>query len=147
MLDLSTPLGHGTDGSVWRTGNKTAVKALEHPKNYTTELTCYQRFASNRVTNIQGFSIPQLIGHDDRLLVIEMRIVTAPYILDFAKAYLDRRPDYPEATWNDWEAEGIERFEDRWPQVKSLIWGLQKYGIYYYDAKPANIAFAESPAD
>jgi hypothetical protein len=99
VLDLKSPLGHGTDGSVWRSDRKTAVKVLERERNYQTELECYRRFAAHGVSRIQGFSVPQLIRHDDALWVIEMRIVTPPFILDFAKAWLDEPPEFEEGGW------------------------------------------------
>ncbi|HWA97076.1 MAG TPA: hypothetical protein VG713_01225 [Pirellulales bacterium] len=141
-LDLATPLGHGTDGSVWRSSRETAVKALKLEHNYHIELTCYQRLAAAGVVKLLRFAVPQLIGSNDDLLVIEMRIVTAPYVLDFAKAYLDERPDFSAEKWEAWREECEERFDEHWPEVQTLIWVLQKYGIYYYDAKPANIRIA-----
>ncbi len=92
---------------------------------------------------IEGFSVPQLHGFDDRLWVIEMGIVTAPYILDFAKCWLDFPADYTAETMADWDEEGADRFEDHWPEVKSLLASLRQFGIYYYDAKPANIRFED----
>jgi hypothetical protein len=145
-LDLKTPLGDGEDGSVWKSSRKTAVKALERERNYGIELECYQRFKENKITTIQGFSVPQLIGFDDKLWIIEMGIVTAPYILDFAKSWLDRPADYTDETLSDWDAQGSELFEDRWPQVRSLLTSLKRFGIYYYDAKPGNIRFGDEPA-
>ncbi len=97
---------------------------------------------------MQGFAIPELIGHNDSLLVIEMRIVAPPFLLDFAKAYLDQRPDFSETTLAEWEDDCKERFGvGRWRTVRSLIWGLERYGIYYYDAKPGNIAFTNDEPD
>ncbi len=145
MLDLTTPLGHGTDGTVWRTARKTAVKALQLEKNYRTELECYQRFKQRRVTTLDGFAVPELVGYDDALMIVEMRIVTAPFILDFAKAWLDRPADYADDPdkMADWHAQGEDLFEGRWSEVLSLLGALKRFGIYYYDAKPGNIKFAE----
>jgi hypothetical protein len=140
-LDLNTPLGHGTDGSVWRSNRKTAVKALVTQINYTKEKVCYQRFSVAGVSNLLGFSIPQLVAFDDALQVIEMTIVDVPFILDFAKAYIDTRPDFSPEVWQDWNEQGRELFDDRWRQVRSLISALEQFGIYYLDAKPGNIMF------
>ena len=144
-LDLETLLGHGNDGSVWTSNRKTAVKAIEREHNYTTELECYQRFKEHRVTRIQGFSVPELIGFDDDLWIVEMRIVTPPFILDFAKAHLDRPHEFSEEGREEWEQYSSELFDDKWPDVCSLLRSLRQYGIYYYDAKPANIMFAKPP--
>ena len=142
-LDLKTPLGHGTDGSVWRSDRKTAVKALYRQHNYSLESECYQRFAKHKVTNIRGFSVPELIGLNDDLWIVEMRIVTPPFILDFAKVTLDRPPDFSPEVLEEWEQECQERFEDHWPEVQTLLWALKRYGIHYLDAKPANIMFGD----
>jgi len=37
----------------------------------------------------------------DDLLAIEMTIVTPPFILDFAGAYLDPAPDFPLKFWRN----------------------------------------------
>ena len=65
--------------------------------------------------------------------------------LDFAKAHIDRKPDFSEEVMNDWESEGIENFGDRWSDVKAVVYELRKFGIYYYDAKPGNINFGDAP--
>ena len=77
--------------------------------------------------------------------MVEIGIVTPPSILDFAKSWVDRAPDFTEETLADWEAAGVENFgAERWAEVLSLVYSLRQFGIYYYDAKPANIRF---PAD
>jgi hypothetical protein len=48
---------------------------------------------------VLGFNVPQLIGFDDELHVIEMTVVKRPFVLDFAAAYLDVRPEFPEDVW------------------------------------------------
>lgn len=86
--------------------------------------------------------MPQLVDFNDNLLVLEIGIVTPPFILDFAKSWIDRQPDFTEETLADWEAAGVENFgAGRWGGVLSLLYGLRQFGIYYYDAKPANIRF------
>lgn len=140
-LDLQSPLGHGTDGSVWRTSHHSAVKALVLEKLFITELECYQRFKAQGITKIRGFSVPMLLGASAALLVIEMKIVTPPYILDFAKAHLDQPAEFSQETWEDWHEQGHELFEGNWKEVKLLLAELKQFGIYYYDAKPQNIRF------
>jgi hypothetical protein len=140
-LELKTPLGHGTDGYVWRSNRKTAVKALERQHNYAIELECYQRFKSHGITKIHGLSVPRLVGFSDTLWIIEIGIVTAPYILDFAKSWLDGPADYTPEMLDDWDQEGRDRFDNRWLDVRAVLASLKQYGIYYYDAKPANIRF------
>ena len=119
-LDLKTPLGVGTDGVVWVSDKMTAVKVLHRQHDYEIEVECYQRLRSNNIVSIDGFAVPQLLGFDEELRTIEMHIVTPPFVLDFAKCWLDGPADYSEETLADWEQEGIDNFGDaRWSQVKS----------------------------
>ena len=72
-------------------------------------------------------------------------VQNAPYILDFAKVRLDRPPDFSEDVLEDAERRGVEQFEHNWPKVKSLLATLESYQIYYLDARPGNITFADLP--
>ena len=121
-IDLNTPLGHGTDGSVWTSDRRTAVKALSREHNYRLEKACYERFRDAGVRKIEGFSVPQLRGFSDTLRIIEMRIVTAPYILDFGKVSIDKAPDYDPERLEELDREHEERFGPRyWPKVRDLL--------------------------
>ena len=141
VVDLNTKLGQGTDGAVWATDRDTAVKAFDRPATYATERNCYLRLQERHITQINGFTVPQLEGFDDSLLVVEMSIVSPPFLLDFGKAYIDHRPDYSEEAIADDEAFRQELFEDRWPIVESILNRLEGMGIYYVDARPGNITF------
>ena len=88
-----------------------------------------------------GFHVPQFVGADDNLRVIEMSIVTRPFVLDFAGAYLDAPPDFPAEIWAEWEAGEREQFEARWPEVEAVLAALKELGIYMVDVSPNNIAF------
>ena len=142
-LELETPVGHGTDGSVWASSRLTAVKALYRRRNYDLELECYKRFQARQVVNLAGFTVPQLVAWDDVLLIIEMELVTPPYILDFGKVAIDRRPDFSAEVWADWDEQIAELFESRLPDVRRLLLALERHGIYYLDPKPGNIMFEE----
>ena len=83
------------------------------------------------------------MNSDDELFVLEMEIVSPPFVLDFAAAYLDRPPDFPAELMNEWELEKQEQFEERWPIVKDLIYSFRQYGIYLSDVKPGNITFGD----
>ena len=108
------------------------------------KLACYERLQETRTFSLGGFKLPSLIGHDAELLVLEMTIVKPPYVLDFGKSYLDQPPDFSAEVLADWEAERSSLFETgQWPKVRTVIAQLRSIGIYYFDAKPANIAFAE----
>ena len=144
-LTREDPFGYGIDGTVWRTSRHSVVKVFEHEKNYRDELECYRRLGAAAINYISGFAVPELIGCHSSLMVIEMTIVSPPFLLDFGKVYLDSPPPY----WNDeeimahWHADGKENFGKRWGKVLSLIGALQKYGIWYVDPKPGNIMFAD----
>ena len=91
---------------------------------------------------MRGFSVPEIAGFDDELMVVEMTIVDRPFVLDFAAAYLDRRPEFPPEIWAESETEKREQFEDRWPVVQSILDAFEEFGIFLTDVSPANISFA-----
>jgi len=95
------------------------------------------------ISNIEGFAIPRLIDFDDDLLVVEMDVVSPPFLLDFAKAYLDGPPDFSPEVMADWEEQQMEWFGDRWPQVRSVLYSLERLAIYYRDVRPGNIMFPD----
>jgi hypothetical protein len=138
-------LGYGSDGNVWRSSAKSAIKALSREKNYLNEVECYRRLKAAGVREIGDFNVPTLEGYDDGLWVIEMSIVQPPYLLDFAKVYLDHPPSYlyDEQMMANIIAEWRERFGRRWTRVNSAIAQLKKYGIYYFDPRPGNICYGD----
>lgn len=141
------PFGYGTDGAIWRTHLETAVKLLLRERNYRVERDCYQRLQLHGVSDVAGFEIPQIIGFDDELFAIEMSIVSPPFILDFGKAYLDRWPQHTPEVMEDWVEAQQELWEDRWPEVQSILWKLEQLGIKYTDPNPGNIMFAKRQKD
>jgi hypothetical protein len=141
-VDFTDRLGGGTDGEVWKSNRQTAVKVFRSPKNYHMELACYQRLKERGIRKVRDFAVPRLIQSDDKLLVIEMEIVTAPYLIDFGKAYLDREPDHSAETWAEHHAAQRELWEDKYNEVQAVLWSLRQIGIYYRDPKPGNIMFA-----
>ena len=143
-LQLAERLGYGVDGVVFSTNRRTAVKGFRHEPLYQRERDVYRRLESLGVEELNGFAIPQLIAHDDDLLVIEMSIVMPPFALDFAGAYLDRRPDYPHDVMQQWESEKREQFGDSWGEVRLLMAAFASHGIYLADVKPGNITLGEA---
>lgn len=133
-------LGFGQDGHVFLTHSNTAVKVLSRPENFRLELACYERLEENGVNAIGMFAVPKLRDFSEELLAIEMSLVEPPFIVDFGKVRLDKRPDYSDEVMADWRAEYAERWGGDWPKIRSLIYSLEKYGIYYMDPKPGNIA-------
>jgi hypothetical protein len=143
-LDFARPLGDGTDGKVWKSSKGTAVKVLERMAGYYNERDSYLRLAEYGLTEkIDGFWIPQLLGYDDDLWVIEMQTISKmPYIIDFAKVRIDRPPDFSEEVVRDAEEKGQEEFGRHWPEVCQLLTTLESFGIHYLDARPSNIVFS-----
>jgi hypothetical protein len=140
-LDWESPLGHGTDGAVWRSNLDTAVKVLQRERGYYNERDAYLRLEEFGFTEqIAGFWIPKLVGYCDELWTIEMDFITkAPYILDFAKVRIDRPPDFSEEILQDLNEKGQTLFQHHWPKVKSLMASLESIGIYYLDPQLDNI--------
>jgi hypothetical protein len=140
-LDLESPLGAGTDGYVWRM-SRTAVKVFYREANYLAELECYERLRARFAPDaIAGFWVPKLIANDAVLMIIEMQLVSPPFLIDFGKAYLDRTPrQIPGISTEEVE----ELFEDKAPRVLALLRELKLvYGIYYLDPRPGNIMFGD----
>jgi len=140
---FDNPVGCGTDGRVWKTSRKSAVKVFERESNYERERDCYRRLKALAIFQVGRFEIPRLIDQDDRWLVIEMGIVAPPFLLDFAKSYLNHPPDFSPEVMAEWEEQQIEWFGDRWPEIRSALYDLDKIGIYYRDVRPGNIMFPE----
>jgi hypothetical protein len=146
QLELAEPLGSGKDGIVLVARRNTkpadvAIKVHSFAELYEREKRAYERLGAMNITSVLGFSVPRMIGCDDDLQAIEMTIVDRPFILDFAAAYLDARPEFPADVWADWETEKREQFEQRWPRVQEVLNAFAELGIYLMDVSPANIAF------
>lgn len=136
------PLGWGVDGVVYPSPSRmTAAKVHSRPETFAKELAVFRRLTEHEVEEVQGFAVPQLIRADEVLRVIEMSVVSPPFLLDFAAATLDFEPDFPEGT-DEWWARVRDDFGDDFPVAESVYWELvQKYGIYYWDLKPRNLQF------
>jgi hypothetical protein len=132
-------LGGGTDGTVWETTNKTAIKILIKAETYANELEWYRRLLRYNITEIQGFVVPSLVDYNNELLAIEIHVVQPPRILDFGKVKLDAPWDYSAQTLADWREAQQELWGDYWPTIKRILWKLESLGIYYSDPNPYNI--------
>jgi len=146
QLKLAERLGFGVHGIIFvaehkSKSGKTAIKAHREFAPYLRERAAYERLKQAGVVELLGFNVPQFIAADDNLRVIEMSIVTRPFVLDFAGAYLDAPPEFPEDAWTEWEAEKREQFEAHWPTVKAVLAALEELDIYMLDVSPSNIAF------
>lgn len=147
-LQLAERLGFGVHGIIYiaedkSAGGKTAIKAHRQMEPFRRELSVYQRLRAAQVDQILGFNVPQFIRSDDALGVIEMSIVTRPFVLDFAGAYLEAPPDFPDEIWAEWEVQKRDQFEGRWPQVQAVLAALEEMGIHMIDVSPSNIAFLD----
>ncbi|HXU75242.1 MAG TPA: hypothetical protein VN794_01680, partial [Methylomirabilota bacterium] len=107
QLEVAERLGSGKDGIVMVANRKTkpagiAIKVLRWDELYQREKKVYERLRELEVTTVLGFNVPQLIGFEDDLRVLEITIVKRPFVLDFAGAYLDVRPEFPADVWGEW---------------------------------------------
>jgi hypothetical protein len=144
-IERKDRLGHGSDGTVWKSSALSAVKALYAEKNYANELESYKRLKEAGIRQLNGFFVPELVDFDDELMIIEMSIVEPPYLLDFGKVYIDRPPPYhndPQLMANA-QAEWQEWFGKHWARVAGVLQRLENYGIYYVDPRPSNICTGE----
>lgn len=117
------------------------MKIHERIAQYECERDVYLRFQEGSVTKIREFVVPRLIEYDDQLLAIEMTIVLPPYILDFAKCYIDAPPDFSAEVLTEKRRESEEMFGDDWRQVKLALAQLEGMGIWYADPSLRNIQF------
>jgi len=147
-LRLGERLGFGIHGSVHVVehklkGDKSAIKSHRAAEFYLRERAAYERLRSAGVTEVLGFHVPQFIRSDDELEVIEMTIVTRPFVLDFAGAYVGAPPEFSEDIWAEWEAEKREQFGARWRAVRAVMSAFEGLGIYLLDVSPSNITFPD----
>jgi hypothetical protein len=116
---------------------------LRYKPLYQCERDVYRRLAEDGISSVVGFDVPRLINYDDELWVVEMGIVSPPFVLDFAGAYLDEAPNFPDEIMDEWRQEKKEQFGDRWPEVQDIMREFRKLGIYLADVKPGNIMFRD----
>jgi hypothetical protein len=138
---LTTQLGWGGEGLVYATDAKTAIKSYRHASLYENERNVYFRLRERGVAKVQQFAVPRLIANDDELWALEMSIVSPPFILDFAGAYLNKKPPFDSEQMGEWEAEKSEQFGRRWREVRRAYYSFQSFGIYLNDLKPGNVSF------
>src|SRR5437762_1113461 len=116
---LGDELGCGVHGIVFATERqpekehpvgRSAIKVHQREADYRRERDVYFRLKEHNVTTIRGCHVPQLLHYDDHLWVLEMTMVSRPFVLDFAGAYLDEAPDFSDEVLADWQAEKQEQF-------------------------------------
>lgn len=140
---LTGQLGAGMNGRVWKVrGNHKRAWALkiQDALGFRLECACYERLRELDVTEVAGFNVPVLLRADERWRAIEMSIVDRPFILDFAQAYLDVPPEFPEEVWAERRETWMERYGEDWPTVRHALQELESLGIHYLDVHQGNIA-------
>jgi len=147
-LELAETLGSGKDGIVLTANQKkkhadVAIKIFRWEEAFRREKAVYERLAENGVAAVLGFNVPQMTGFDDQILAVEMTIVKRPFVLDFAGAYLDAAPEFPEDVVIAWEEEMKERFEGRWRMVEQIMAEFRTFGIHLLDLSLNNIGFLD----
>jgi hypothetical protein len=145
-LVVRRELGSGVHGIVFSAesqieGGRSALKVHERGPDYMRERDVYLRLKEHGITEIRSCNVPELVTFDDELWVIEMTVVTRPFVLDFAGAYLDEAPDFSEEVLAEWHAEKQEQFGPRWPEVQAILCFLQGYGVFMVDVNPGNVSF------
>lgn len=147
QLTICTRLGFGIHGSVhavkYSDSTITAVKIHKEYEPFRREFEVYERLDSLGVRNVRGFAVPELLTMDESLLLLEMTIVSRPFILDFAGAYVDFKPHFSEEIWAEWRAQKIDQYGLRWPEVCKVLDALEELDIYMIDVSPSNIAFRD----
>jgi hypothetical protein len=155
-LALGDILGSGVHGTVFAAESQpekgenalhAAIKVHQYEPDYGRERDAYLRLQENELSAIGKCHVPELLRFDDELWVIEMTVVARPFVLDFAGAFLDKRPDFSEEVIADWRSEKIEQFGARWPEVESIIRFLENYEIYLVDVSPSNISLPTKAAE
>jgi hypothetical protein len=142
---LDQPLGDGTEGNVWQVWSNRiemvwALKMHRHNAAYQRERDVYLRLSEKEVVDILGLNVPQLIHADDDALAIAMTIVVRPFALDFAAAFLDLPPDFPDEVWAEREGHWRDHFGADWPKVCAVRRAFEDLGVYLTDLHRNNIA-------
>ena len=140
---LTERFGFGQDGLVYATNQESVLKCLRFERLYQNERNVYQRLALLECDEIAGFNVPKLINSDDQLWIVEIQIVSPPFVLDFAGASLDKESrifaEMSEESLDEWTEARIEMYGDDWPRVETLLAELRKRKIFLSDVKPGNI--------
>jgi hypothetical protein len=151
-LVLGQVLGCGYHGIVFLTESQpekgpsdacSAIKVHWREADYRRERDVHHRLKEHGVKTIRGGRVPQLLGFDDPLWIIEMTVVSRPFVLDFAGANLDQPPDFSEEVLADEREKNAELFGPRWPEVQRILGFLEGYGIFMLDVNPGNVSFGD----
>jgi len=151
-LVLGEELGFGVHGIVLTTESqheekqlavRSALKAHRREPDYCRERDVYLRLKEHGVEAVGRCDVPRILRYDDELWVIEMTVVSRPFVLDFAGAYLDYSPEFSDDVLADWLAEKQEQFGPDWAEVQSILGILEGYGVFMIDVNPGNVSFGD----
>jgi hypothetical protein len=148
-LFLAERLGFGIHGIVLSVQRNpglpptSAIKVHRDSEPYFRERDIYLRLAEADIRHILGHHVPQLVRWDDELRIVEMSIVTRPFVLDFAGAYLFAPPEFSEEIWDEWLRQKREQFGNRWEKVQEVLGFLETLDIHMVDVSPSNVAFRD----
>ena len=147
-LLVDEQLGYGVHGIVFAAknqldGERLALKVYERDKDYRREREVYLRLQEHGITEIRGCHVPVMLSFDDESWIIAMTVVTRPFVLDFAGAYLDEPPDFSAEVMADWRAEKAEQFGPHWAEVQAILGQLEDFGVFMSDVNPGNISFGD----
>jgi len=136
-------LGHGKDGDVLKTDRKSAIKKLKTLELYRRELRAYKLLDELSIVELEGFALPRLLGYDENSLLIEMTIVTPPYLLDFASTHDEVELEhlgFTDEIWAEREQHWANIFGDQWPRVRTLRnTFLRLTGLMHLDPSRNNV--------
>lgn len=147
-VHVGRALGDGQHGKVFvvRDNSKSATFATKfhHRREpYGREFSVYQRLREKGISTIRGFNLPVLVHAEPDLMILEMTIVDQPFLVDFAGAFLDGIPPFPDDVWTHWETEKAEAFGTRWLEVQKVLSELRCLGIHLLDVNPNNLKYAD----
>jgi hypothetical protein len=125
-LTVEDELGAGVQGIVFSVKSQAkegrfALKGHKQEPDYRRERDAYYRLQEHGITTLRGCNVPELIACDDELWIIEMTVVSRPFVLDFGGAFLDEAPEFTEEIMVEWRADKQEQFGSRWPEVQAII--------------------------
>jgi hypothetical protein len=142
-IRLKHVLGSGRDGDVYSTDRSTAVKIFTVGESYSREVRAYERLSKLGIDQVRGHEVPEFYRAEREFMAIEMTVVSPPFLLDFASAYLvAEAPDFPEEVWDEWRREKSGAFGDRWEEVELILAEFQRVsGMVLLDVNPGNVRF------
>jgi hypothetical protein len=137
-------LGWGIGGYVYLSPHPGRVVKVHHGPGLQTEFEVYRRLRRLRLTRLYGLNVPRLLGFDAKLNLLEMDLVSAPYLLDFAGVQFSP-PDFSEDVMQHWHR-GIEDAYGPNAFIAYAVYEfLAKQGMYYMDFRVSNMKLDGHP--